>query len=441
MMVDPDAPALVTSAGRSVSHGELRELISDRARRLEAAGARPGRVVAVAVKDPAQMLIASLSAFQLGAVLAPLDTRAATDKLVKRARPAVILDGDVVRAGADPRDVSSEAGLLLFTSGSSGEPKGVLLARAGVLANVDAILEYLPVAEHPRTAIVLPLVYSYALVGQAFATLRAGGTVLLFNDTPYPARQVELMVRHQASGLSSVATSLRLLARAAMAAGSIPPLGYVASAGGPLDDATRDVVKQVFPRARLFNQYGLTEASPRVTACSDLEPEFWRGSVGRPIRGVEVEVEGGELVVRGPSVMMGYVDQPEETARVLGPRGLRTGDAGRVDENGYVWVEGRSDGVVKVAGERVGVEEVAAVLRAAPGVQDACVVAIPDELYGARLVAFVEGNEEAARREAMRALPPAKRPARFITLEALPRTASGKLALAELRRMAMEPIG
>jgi long-chain acyl-CoA synthetase len=437
----PGDEAIVTSAGRVWTHAALAEEVGQRAAALSSAGARPGRVVAVALKEPAAMLIASLAVWETGATLAPLDTRASTEKSLARARPAVIVDGESARAAADFRAVPDEAGLLLFTSGSSGEPKGVLLARGGIVANIDAILDYLPVVRFPRTAIVLPLVYSYALVGQAFTTLRAGGTVLLVNDMPYPAKQLELMVRFGASGFSSVATSLRLVSRAAAAGAARPALGYVASAGGPLDGATRDLVREVFPAARLFNQYGLTEASPRVTALSDEEPPFWQGSVGRAIRGVEVEIVGGELVVRGPSTMLGYLDQPEETARVLGPGGLRTGDVGRMDADGYVWVEGRHDGVVKVGGERVGVEEVAAVLRAAPGVVDACVVAVPDELYGMRLVAFVEGDaaaEQAARLAARDGLPPAKRPARVIVLATLPRLPSGKPALAELKRMALE---
>jgi len=129
---------------------------------------------------------------------------------------------------------------------------------------------------------------------------------------------------------------------------------------------------------------------------------------------------------------------------VLGPRGLRTGDMGWVDMQGYVYVEGRHDGVVKCGGERVSVLEVADVLRAAPGVADACVVAVPDELYGARLVAFLEGEagaeatglERAARRAAKEQLAPTKRPARFIVLPALPRLPTGKPALAELKRLA-----
>ena len=399
--------ALVDSTGRVVETEELVARVAAQARELEAAGARPGRVVTVALKDPAAMLIAALAVWETGGALSP-----------RPGPPGVALG----------REVPVETGLLLFTSGSSGSPKGVLLSRAGVVANVDAILEYLPIAAHPRTAIVLPLHYSYALVGQAFATLRAGGAAILLGDVPYPARQIALMHAYEARGLSSVATSLRLLARAARELGA-PKLGYVASAGGPLDHATRDLLREVWPAAQLWNQYGLTEASPRVTAVSSDEPAFWQGSVGRPIRGVSVESVDGELLVRGPSTMLGYLDGDP----LAGP--LHTGDLGRVDAEGYVWVEGRRDGLVKVAGERVSVDEVAAALRAA--VRDACVVAIPDELTGVRLVAFVEGDAAAARRAAQ-SLPPAKRPSRIVEVDALPRLPSGKPAVEELRRRALD---
>jgi acyl-coenzyme A synthetase/AMP-(fatty) acid ligase len=400
--------ALVDSTGRVVETEELVARVAAQARELEAAGARPGRVVTVALKDPAAMLIAALAVWETGAALSP-----------RPGPPGVAVD----------REVPVETGLLLFTSGSSGSPKGVLLSRAGVVANVDAILEYLPIAAHPRTAIVLPLHYSYALVGQAFATLRAGGTAILLGDVPYPARQIALMHAYEARGLSSVATSLRLLARAARELGA-PELGYVASAGGPLDHATRDLLREVWPAAQLWNQYGLTEASPRVTAVSSDEPAFWQGSVGRPIRGVSVE--SVDWRAAGPRT----VDDARlsSTASPLaGP--LHTGDLGRVDAEGYVWVEGRRDGLVKVAGERVSVDEVAAALRAA--VRDACVVAIPDELTGVRLVAFVEGDAAAARRAAQ-SLPPAKRPSRIVEVDALPRLPSGKPAVEELRRRALD---
>jgi len=226
-----------------------------------------------------------------------------------------------------------------------------------------------------------------------------------------------------------------------------PALGYVASAGGVLDSATVALVRDAFPAARLFNQYGLTEASPRVTAIEATEPPFARGSVGRPLDGITVwaaDTEGvrlvpgveGELIVRGPSVMLGYLGDDEATERALTADGaLRTGDSGWVDDAGYVFVAGRADGVVKCGGERVSVEEIAAVLRSADGVRDAYVVAVAHPELGAKLHAFVEGDGDltsSLRLFVQGRLPPAKRPSRFVTMPALPRTANGKVARAEL---------
>ena len=146
--------------------------------------------------------------------------------------------------------------------------------------------------------------------------------------------------------------------------------------------------------------------------------------------------------MRGPSVMLGYLDDPEATARTLMPGGwLRTGDLGHLEE-GCLFVHGRGDGVVKCAGERVGLDEVAAVMRECPGVADACVVALPDEALGARLVAFVEapaGAMAELRKFLRRKLLPAKRPARIVAVESLPRLPSGKIDRQALRRRAEEP--
>ena len=457
-----DAPALVTSRGERLSYAALRAAASDAAAALAMAGAGPGRVVAVRVREPAGALLAMLGALETGACVLPVDVRvgeAALAATVARARPVAVvreaaLDGSLAfDAPPAPRALDPEAGLLLFTSGSSGEPKGVVLAREAVVANVEAILGYLPVARFPRTAIVLPMSYSYALVGQALATLRAGGRVLMFSDIGFPALQLEALAREGATGLSSVPPSLRWICQAALevAPGERPPLGYLASAGAPLDETTRRLLGEAFPAARRFNQYGLTEACPRVTAIGCDEAPFAEGSVGRALPGlsvVAVDAAGcalppdsvGELAVAGPSVMRGYLDDAAGTARAFCAHGLRTGDTGRVDARGYVWVLGRHDGVVKCGGERVSLEEVAAVVRRAEGVADAVVVAVPDELLGSRLVAYVEASApdviaavgEAARHH----LPAAKRPHRIVALAALPRGPHGKVDLAALRKQA-----
>lgn len=463
----PDAEALVTMHGERMTYGELRRGVQRAADLLRAALNEPaGRIVGVSINDPAIALIAMLAVLEAGAVLWPLDGRisaAGRAELIARAQPAAVIAGGTLAGdlsltdlALDARRVAPEAGMLLFTSGSSGVPKGVLLGRAGIIANVDAILAYLPVAKNSRTALVLPLTYSYAIVGQAFVTLRAGGTLLLLADIAYPIRQIEAMVAEGANGLSSVPTSLRRLCQAAagLPPDQRPDLGYLASAGAPLDGLTLDAMRATFPEARLFNQYGMTEACPRVCAIDSTESPFARGSVGRPLLGITVHAVGedgarlpageiGELVVLGPSLMLGYLDDPEGSRQVLGADGLRSGDLGWIDPAGYVYVSGRRDGLVNCGGERVSVEEVAAVVRRAPGVSDAYVVALPDDLLGARLVAFIEVAEGddvtlAVRRVLRDYLPPAKRPQRIIQLPSLPRTGSGKVEMTALKRMAAD---
>ncbi len=407
-----DAPALVTPDGDETSYAELRAEVAARAATFE-----PGVLTPVAHADPRAFLVDALAVLHAGAVLLPLD---------HRGDPGAVC----ARVGAG-RTLEPEAALVLSTSGSSGRPKAVVLGATGVAANIEAIRAYLPLEAHPRTAIVLPFAYSYALVGQALTTLAAGGAVLLLAGIAYPKAQREAMRRLGATGLSSVPTSLRLLA-----AGDRPlPLGYVASAGAALTPATVRAVREGFPGAAMFNQYGLTEASPRVTACSDAEPGFAKGAVGRPLAGVEVQVVDGEVFVRGPSVMRRYLDDPEATEAALTPHGLRTGDRGHLDADGYLFVTGRADDLVKVAGERVSTHAVAAALRGIDGVREAGVVGLPHPRMGTRLVAGVVLDPHATVddvRLAMRGWHPARRP-RLVVLRALPANARGKLDRPALR--------
>jgi acyl-CoA synthetase (AMP-forming)/AMP-acid ligase II len=552
----PGAPALVTSGGDDVSYDALHAAVARAAAQL------PAAPVAVAVPDPAGFLVAALGVLAAGGVLVP--TR--SDEVARRAGAALLVTGATLRgelavtpvrpvptvadargaraatpvrpvptvadarnaleatplaslltpnnadarnalattpfpAEATPPALDPRAGLILATSGTTGDPRLVVLSRDGLAANVAAILDYLPMRAQPRAAVVLPLHYAYALVGQCLAGLAAGATLLLLGDLRFPAAQVEAMARLGAEGLSSVPASLRLLAEA-----GAPPLAYVASAGAPVSPAD---LRAWFPGARLFNQWGLTEAGPRVTAVDDADPAFDAGSVGRAIAGVEVTArrpdgtpcapgELGELHVRGPSVMLGYLDEPGATSAhdarpdatagerrhasragdaggpeadrvrppaagphgahaaeahasatddtrpvVLGPYGLRTGDLGRVDARGFVYLAGRADDVVKIAGERVGLDEVAAALRRLPGVAEAAAAAVPDRWTGARLEAAVvlaPGADLADVRRAARAtLAAARRPARLVAVPALPLTPRGKLDRDALRRLLEAP--
>ena len=452
-----DQVAIVRASGEAVSYADLHAAVARAAETLVASGASAGRLVAVAAPDPAGYLVTSLGAWSAGCAVVSCDPRAgehATSRTLDRARPlAVVRAADVrghleVEARVGARELDRRVGLLLFTSGSSAEPKGVLLPSDGVAANVRAITSYLPVRASSRVAVVVPLAYSYGLVGQALTTLSVGGALVLLSDVPFAAEQIDHMSALGVNGLSSVPASLRLLARAATEKAVHPPLAWCGSAGAPLDAGTIAAVRAAFPRAEIFNQYGLTEASPRVAWVSDRDPAFARGAAGRAVEGVSIRVvseagaplpAGGEgaVEVRGPSVMLGYLDDPDATGRALTLDGwLRTNDVGSIDASGYLHVRGRADGVVKSAGERVSLDEVAAVLRRASGVRDACVLATADEAMGAVLHAFIECDEASfvpLRAFARAELSPAKRPRHFERLDALPRTSNGKIALAALR--------
>jgi long-chain acyl-CoA synthetase len=462
---EPAAPALSGSRGNALTYGELAEAVEHAAKVLAGFGAGPSVAVGVAVAEPCGFVIAALAAWECGAALLPLDARPgaeAWEAFGRRSKAPIVvteasLDGALSVAFLEPppswTPLDRRCALLAFTSGASGPPKGVLLGRAGLIANVDAILGYLPLRTSRRTAVVLPLSYSYALVGQALAGLRAGAALWLLGDLPWPSRQLEEMTRAGVQGVSSVPSSLRLLARAALSAreagAPVPPLDYLASAGSPLDARTLELLRRAFPGARLFNQYGLTEASPRIAFSSDAHPRFAQGALA-PLPGISVWAEDGlghalpagqegHLVVRSPSVMLGYLDEPGATAAALRKDGsLVTGDWGRVDADGCLFVSGRADGVVKVGGERVGVEGIAEKLRELPAVREAAVIALHDEVLGARLFAFIEGEAEAVEQaeDVARSLPSARQPACLLRLDKLPRTASGKPDLSALRELA-----
>ncbi len=430
-----DAVALQTAAGRC-TYAELRQRVTAIG---DALGAIEGRLVAVRAGAPATFVAAVLAAITRGGAALPL----APGPIPDRARPTCVVDErGVVTASADPRALPEGTGLVLTTSGTTSGPRLVALSAEGVSANVDAILDYLPIADAPRTGLVVSPTYSYGLVGQLLTTLRIGGTVVRVGSDPAALAAADVQ------GVSSVPASLRAIAEQPS---ELRPR-YVASAGAPLDRATIAAVRERFGAARFFNQYGLTEASPRVSQLERaVAPEaFGEGSVGEPIAGVTVTIrddEGNELppgtegaiIVRSPSVMLGYLDEPEATAAALGSHGLITGDRGHRDEVGRLFVSGRGDDVVQVGGVRISLREVSAFLERSDAVSAARVVALPTRRTGVRLVAVVECGEDAIpslRDRARAELPAAARPTRFVAVDALPRTERGKIDREALRDLA-----
>jgi acyl-coenzyme A synthetase/AMP-(fatty) acid ligase len=263
---------------------------------------------------------------------------------------------------------------------------------------------------------------------------------------------LDLAEREQVTGFSGVPSSFAmLLYRSDLGRRRFPHLRYMTCAGGPLPPANIARLRELLPQVRLYVMYGQTEAAARLTSLLPDELDAKAGSSGRGIPGVEISVrdergavlpagEVGELVARGENVMEGYWKDPEASAEVLKPEGLRTRDLARMDADGYVWIVGRKDDVIKSGAYRISPQEIEEALAEIRGVAQVAVVGAPDEFLGEVPVAFVvrDGTalgEDQVLRAAQQRLPRYKSVRRVYLVEELPRTTSGKVRRGDLRAL------
>ena len=350
---------------------------------------------------------------------------------------------EVMDAGTDaPAVHHPDTALVLFTSGSTGMPRGVQLSRANIEANIAAVIHALDFAGAPGQVLFLPLSYSFGLLGQLLPALRAGvRTDVLDNLVVLKALADRGALAGMLSGVPAhLETLLRLLAGK-----PCPGVTHVISAGAPLHLGLRRRLLAAFPGARVYNNYGQTELAPRALCLRSDHAGFLSEAAGYPVGNLAVRLTAaGELCVRGDQVMLGYLGDAEATrARIPdigdddggdGGGWLHTGDLATMDDSGLVSILGRNDELFQIGGERLGPAEIEAALAELPGVAGAAVASQANALHGAILVALLEVVDASSlppaaelRRRLRAALSPHKIPSRFYIVAALPRTASGKL--------------
>ncbi len=374
----------------------------------------------------------------------------ATLRAVLTALPAARPDAMPPR----PSNIDLDLAAIIYTSGSTGEPKGVMLTHANVLAACTSILEYLGTAEDDVTLGMLPLSFDYGLY-QWIMSVATGGTLVLERGAAYPAWIVRRIVDQGVTIVPVVPMiATQLMHDETARAADFSRVRTVTNTAAALESRHVAGLRALFPRARLFSMYGLTECK----RCTYLPPEDLDrkpGSVGIAIPGTEVWVideDGrrlgpgatGQLVVRGRTVMQGYWNKPEHTARRLAPgplpgeRVLLTGDLCRMDDEGYVWFVARMDSIIKSRGEKVAPREVEQAILALPGVRDVAVIGVPDELLGEAVKAFVVLEPGAVLDErdvvnaCQRRLEGFKVPKSVSFVDELPRTTTGKVSRHEL---------
>jgi len=380
-----------------------------------------------------------------------VDRAAPTWTLPDRTR--LVLRSDVAEAPTERHELpltGDDLCAILYTSGSTGRPRGVTLSHGNLTANTAQILAYLELQADDSVLSVLPFHYSFGN-SLLLTHVKVGGRVVVDNRFAYPATIVEALEERRVTSFAGVPSTYAILtSRTDFLQRSWPDLRYLTQAGGAMTPALqRRLVESLPEHLRLFIMYGQTEAGARL---SWLPPELLPtkyGSIGRGIPGVELTVrhqdgticgmgEVGEVVASGPNIMQGYWNDPDETALVLKQGRLHTGDLGRRDEDGDIWLVDRIKNMIKAGANRVSAKEIEETIAEVAGVQEVCVVGIPDELLGEAIEAFVvpqPGHEydlNGILQHCRRHLALYKIPRTIHRLDTMPRSAAGKVLKQEL---------
>jgi len=362
------------------------------------------------------------------------------------ARSTVVNEFPAAAAGG------SDLAALLYTSGTTGHPKGAMLTHGNFLHNVNSCLQCLEVEESDRLIVLLPQFHSFMFTVGTLLPMIKGASIILLKSL-HPLRAVlEEIIRRQGTILPAVPAFYRTLTQAP--ASFRLPLRLCVCGGAPLPV---EVLKEFETRFQLplIEGYGPTESSP-VATVNPIHGTRKPGSVGIPIPGVSLSVrsedaaelpEGqtGEICIRGGNVMLGYWNQPEETARVLKDGWLYTGDLGHRDSDGFFYITDRKKDMLIVNGINVYPREVEEVIYQYPGVKEAAVVGMPDPRRGEQPVAFVAPADGAIldEKELLRfirtRLADYKVPRKVTLMPALPRNATGKILKTALRETGRNP--
>ena len=422
--------ALQLASGATLTYRELADRSVQFAAHLVSQGIKPGDRVALVSRHDLDAIALFFAAFRAGAIIVWLndDARAAdTPAIVARAEPCLAFVQqekhaglfqdtalaehvqllDTLQAPAPaaelPTDLDDTApALLVFTSGSSGTPKGVCLSHRNVLTVNKAVVEHMPIHQADSYMMVVPLHYVHGIMQLTVHTL-AGASIHFFDNFMFPKQVVAAIRSTEVTGFSGVPFHFNaLITRGGLLEAELPHLRWMTVTGGKLAADTILKILDHFPELEFHIAYGQTECAPRATALHPSKTRSKPDSVGSPIPNVAVlllddagnavgQGEVGEVVVAGDNIMLGYWGDDEATRTAVDEQGrLHTGDLGRFDEDGDLFLVGRRSAMIKSAGERIVPEELERVLVQWPTITDAVVVGVADDMLGQRVVAHLQ---------------------------------------------------
>jgi len=427
-------------------------------------------------------VITYLSVLKAGCVVVMLDCNAGTEKLTDELSRTTVRtifaksvftkklanydieifdENDVLNACLNPIPAGygnvylgedDELAVIFFTSGTMAKRKGVMLSHKNIIANSNSIIAYLEITEADISCLVLPLYYAGG-TAVLHTHMRMGASIILFS-TMFAGTIIENLKKYNCTNISGVPTTYSiLLRRNGFTDHEYPSLRFIAQAGGAMADSMINELNDKFPEVDLFIMYGQTEASARLSYLPPDKISTKLGSIGMGMPGVELQVVDddmnpldpgvyGELVARGDNIMLGYLDDQNETDKVIRNGWLHTFDLAMRDQDGFIFVKGRMDDVIKSAGHRVSPEEIENIVLTHPKASQCGAVAIKDDFLGEAIILYVEaeGPKAPLRQEldiyCRKNMPPHMRPKYIQVLTTLPLNSSLKLDRALLRKKA-----
>lgn len=486
----PDATAIV-DGDRRLSYRELDQEVDRLADGLSSRGIRKGGRVATVTGNRCETIVVSLACGRLGAIHVPLDLRLRApeiayalnqsgtrllihtaaqagslpeDEAIPGVRDRFVVDGEAVGAEAYANlrqapqrgeaydDLSEEDPFcILYTSGTTGLPKGATLTHLGVIHSCLHYRYALELSSCDRIVLAVPSAHLTGLIGVVHGTLAAGACLIVMAQ--FKARAfLELAARERMTGTIMVPAMYNLclldpdFAKFDLATWRIGAFG-----GAPMPEPNARRLKEACPRLTLHNVYGATETSSPVAILPRDAPPERLGSVGKPVHCVDIRImdedgrevspgDPGEIWIGGASVVPGYWRNPEADALAFPGGYWRSGDVGSLDREGYLTVFDRKKDMINRGGFKIYSAEVETVLADHPAVSEAAVVGYPDPVLGERVAAFVTArgiDSETLRSHCAARLADYKVPERFTVLpDGLPRNPNGKIIKAVLRDQA-----
>jgi long-chain acyl-CoA synthetase len=482
----------------ATSYAELLMLVSQISAELAVLGIGPGDRVAILLPNSRNFVAAHFGALAVGAISVPLSAAAEIanlTRIIQCSQPLVLITDAVRYARIVKSDIatfpwlfvtlveetknsirlrplkswkneiavarsktfsgSGVCDVLMFTSGTSGTPKGVMLLYRNVLSVIKSVESFVGYTYADVELIVLPLSHSFGL-GQLYTCLATGACACISVDLAFPAKVSAEALRLQATGISCTPAMLALLLKFCpdFVAESRPHLRYCVVNSAAVSPQIVERVSSLNPTLRFFHYYGLTEASRTTFICFNDSPGK-SGSVGRPMRHACVKIAGddvselrqgetGQIAISGAAIFCGYWRDPAGSQCVMRDEWLYTGDLGYIDKDGFLFLVGRLGDVINVDGLTFHPAEVEAVMLQVPGVRGAGVVAVQEakEISGIKLIGVValeagtvfDGHvlQTACARQLQRY----KIPRIFIAVDAIPQSTSGKIDRNKLRMLA-----